>query len=169
MVYSEPGHGTSFKIYLPCVDEVVQQPRWESGSDEDNSGTETILLVEDDDMVRNLVREILESLGYNVLEAVSGVAALPIFDIHRDKIHLLLSDMIMPGMSGVELMKKAVTFRPELKTLLMSGYTDESLNVGGVMEVDTALIEKPFTPDALPGRFGKSWKVNCYQLYRIDV
>jgi len=149
MVYSELGHGTSFKVYLPCVDESVQTPRWEEGTVEDNSGTETILLVEDDDMVRNLVREILESHGYTVLEAVSGAAALPIFDSYRDGIHLLLSDMIMPGMSGVELMKKALAFRPELKTLLMSGYTDESLNIGGTMDVDTAFIEKPFTPDSL--------------------
>lgn len=149
MVYSEIGHGTTFKVYLPRVDEAVQIPKWREDSREDYSGTETILLVEDDEIVRKLVLEILTSSGYHVLEANSGQAALSICDTYSEPIQMLLTDMIMPGMSGKELKDLVVKLRPGIKPLLMSGYTSDPLTTSMVLDSDTAFIEKPFTPDGL--------------------
>ena len=149
MVYSEPGHGTAFKIYLPCVDEIAQKPRWAGSSGEDYSGTETILLVEDEEIVRNLVREILTGNGYQVLEASSGKAALAVCAANPEPIHMLLTDVIMPNMSGPVLKGQVVTLRPDIKTLFMSGYTDDSIASSGILDSDAAFIEKPFTPDGL--------------------
>ncbi|CAN5622807.1 hypothetical protein BH10ACI3_BH10ACI3_09730 [soil metagenome] len=149
MVYSEPGHGTTFKIYLPCVDEIVQKPRWTGERKQLYSGTETVLLVEDEEVVRNLVREILAENGYKVLEASSGKEALKLCSSYEGPIHLLLSDVIMPKMGGSELKDEVVKMLPDIKTLFMSGYTDDALAHRGVFDADIAFIEKPFTPDAL--------------------
>lgn len=149
-VRSRPGYGTTFEVYLPCVDERIQVPQWIEGSVGDYSGTETILLVEDEEIVRNLVRAILRGNGYNVLEAPSGRRALSILDTYAETVHLLLTDMVMPGMSGHELRNHVKELRPDIKVLFMSGYTDDSLLLGGVL--DSALIEKPFTPDGLSRR-----------------
>lgn len=149
MVYSEIGHGTTFKIYLPCVDEDVQKIKWRGDDKENYSGTETVLLVEDEEIVRNLVREVLTDNGYHVLEADSGNAALSICETYLLPIHLLLTDVIMPGISGPTLKDQIVKLHPNIKVLFMSGYTDDSITASGVLDSETAFIEKPFSPDAL--------------------
>ena len=149
LVYSEPGYGTTFKIYLPRVDAVVEKPRWVGESGQKYIGTETILLVEDEEIVRNLVREILTENGYNVLEAASGKAALAICASYNGSIDLLLTDVIMPRMGGRELKDQVVKLLPAIHVLFMSGYTDDAVANRGVFDSDTAFIEKPFTPEAL--------------------
>lgn len=149
MVYSELGKGTTFKIYLPCVDEQIQRPKWAGDAEEDLSGTETILLVEDEDIVRHLVYEILTSNGYKVLVAGTGAAAIEIAENYTKEIHLLLTDVIMPKMGGTELQKTLSAFKPDIKVLFMSGYTDDAISQSGVLNTGTAFIEKPFTPDKL--------------------
>jgi two-component system cell cycle sensor histidine kinase/response regulator CckA len=148
-VYSEPGHGTTFKIYLPCVDEVVEKPRWRLEGGLKYRGTETILLAEDEKVVRTLVCEILTGSGYKVLEAESGAAALSICRTYKGPIDLLLTDVIMPKMGGSELSDSVLELLPNTKVLFMSGYTDDSIAELGVLRSDTSFIEKPFTPDAL--------------------
>ena len=149
MVYSEPGHGSTFKIYLPRVDEQVQKPKWNGDREERSLGTETILLVEDEEVVRRLVSDILTENGYTVLDAENGKAALAICKVRQEHIDMLLTDVIMPGMGGTELKQAVVEIRPEIKVLFMSGYTDDSIANRGIFDADTAFIEKPFTPDAL--------------------
>jgi PAS domain S-box-containing protein len=148
-VYSEIGHGTTFKIYIPRVDEKAQASNREIDEVNDFSGTETILLVEDEESVRNLAREILTSSGYKVLEAANGAAALSICDNYSEPVHLLLTDVIMPNMSGNELKNRIFELYPGLKVLFMSGYTDDSIAHSGILDSDIAFIEKPFSPDGL--------------------
>ena len=112
-------------------------------------GNETILLVEDDDVVRKLVREVLDNEGYRLLEAANGVAALSICAQYEDPIHLLLTDVIMPEMSGRALADRLVPQRPQMKILYMSGYTDDVIVHHGVLDEGTAFIQKPFAPDVL--------------------
>ena len=149
MVYSEPGHGTTFKIYLPRIDDAVEAPKWTGDGHEDYTGTETILLVEDEEIVRNLVGVILADSGYTVLEADSGKSALSICESYAGPIHILLTDVIMPGMGGSELKDHVTGLRPEIRVLFMSGYTDDAITHGGVLDSDVAFIEKPFTPESL--------------------
>jgi two-component system cell cycle sensor histidine kinase/response regulator CckA len=149
MVYSEPGHGTTFKIYLPCVDEIVEKPRWTGEDATKNSGTETILLAEDEEIVRTLVFEILSGNGYTVLPAASGEAALTICREYAEPIHMLLTDVIMPKMGGSELRDKVVKLLPDIKVMFMSGYTDDSIANRGVFDQNAVFIEKPFSPDVL--------------------
>lgn len=149
MVYSEPGHGTAFKIYLPCVDEAVETPRWSWEREGGYFGTETVLLVEDDDAVRRFVSHVLENYGYTVLEASNGPDALALCQNYSEPVHLLISDMILPKMRGTELRESVVEMLPDIKVLFMSGYTDQAIADRGMIDADTAFIEKPFTPDAL--------------------
>lgn len=148
-VYSEVGHGTILNIYLPRVEEDIQKHRWLGDSDDDLSGSESILLVEDEEVVRNLVSEILTGYGYNVLEANSGKAALAICETGAESIQLVLSDVVMPKMSGPELKVKLAELYPEIKVLFMSGYTDGSISESGILDSSAAFIEKPFSPDSL--------------------
>jgi two-component system cell cycle sensor histidine kinase/response regulator CckA len=150
-VYSEPGEGTTVKVYLPQADptaavdvdvEVVTDARHRRGS-------ETILLVEDEEPVRALARTILERHGYHVLEAQSGGDALLICEQHKAKIHMLLTDVVMPRMSGRELAQRLGRVRPEMKVLFMSGYTDDSIVRHGVLDSDVAFLQKPITPETL--------------------
>lgn len=149
VVNSEIGKGTTFVIYLPRVDEPAKAAKWVDETLEDHAGTGTILLVEDEELVRSLVRMILTGLGYKVLEAESGKAGLAICKSYEYPIDLLLTDMVMPGMSGRELKDCVTESRPEIKTLLMSGYTEESIIQSGQVNTEIAFIEKPFTPDSL--------------------
>ncbi|HEX8843853.1 MAG TPA: response regulator [Pyrinomonadaceae bacterium] len=148
-VYSEVGVGTAFKIYLPRVEEAAQEYKPGHEVKEPLDGTEIILLAEDDERVRNLVREVLEGYGYRVLEAEAGGAALSVAERHGGPIHLLLTDVVMPKMSGRELADRLVQSRPGMKVLYMSGYTDESIVHHGVLDAGTPFIQKPFEPEAL--------------------
>jgi len=139
-VYSEVGVGTSFKIYLPLVDEPVTAPDDEAAPAESAAGTETILLVEDEQMVRNLTRDSLKMHGYTVLEARNGEEALLISRQHEGPIHLLLTDVVMPGLSGRELAQQLVTMRPATQVLYMSGYTDNTIVHHGILDGDIAFI-----------------------------
>ena len=112
-------------------------------------GKETILLVEDDEVVRKLVSEVLDNEGYRLLEAANGVAALSICAQYEERIHLLLTDVIMPEMSGRDLADRLVPQHPEMKVLFMSGYTDDVIADHGVLDAGTAFIQKPFAPDVL--------------------
>jgi PAS domain S-box-containing protein len=148
-VHSETGVGTTFKIYLPLVDEQVTEPDVISARPKNSASTETILLVEDEEMVRNLARVVLKMHGYKVLEAANGGEALLICQRHEGPIHLLLTDVVMPLMSGKELAEKLFRMRPDMPVLYMSGYPDQSIMHHGILDGDIALIGKPFTPDAL--------------------
>jgi PAS domain S-box-containing protein len=148
-VYSEVGVGTTFKIYLPRTDRVFENLEVTSDRDESPVGTETVLLVEDEEMVRDMAHEILRMSGYQVLEAKHGREALSVCEQHDGPIHLMLTDVVMPQMSGRELAERLVPLRPGLRVLYMSGYTDDAIVHHGVLDKGMAFIEKPFTPNAL--------------------
>jgi CheY-like chemotaxis protein len=148
-VYSEEGIGTTFKVYLPCVEE-AKLPLALSGSNQEiPSGHETILVVEDDTGVRELVQQVLRKRGYNLLQARNGHEALRLIAGCPDPIHLLLTDVVMPGVSGKALAEKLAQVQPGLKTLFMSGYTDQAITHHGVLDPGVAFIQKPFSPAAL--------------------
>jgi PAS domain S-box-containing protein len=148
-VYSEPGHGTTFKIYLSRVDEPLEQLREKTTREELLRGSETVLVVEDEEKVRQLTVEILGKQGYSVLDASQGDDALAISEKHKGPIHLILVDVVMPGISGTELTKRLAFLRPETKILYMSGYTDNAIVHHGVLEKGVNYIQKPFTIDEL--------------------
>ena len=148
-VHSEEGRGTTFEIYLPCVldiDEERADLRPEGG---ESHGSETILLVEDEDDVRELTREILEMAGYTVLEAAPGDEALRLCRDSARPIDLLLTDVVMPQMSGPELARRILELRPRTKVVYMSGYPDDALGHHGVLDPDIILLPKPFTRESL--------------------
>jgi len=140
------GQGTSFKIYLPRVEEPVEAPRPQTTFVGPVHGSETVLLVEDEDEVRSVTREILQMHRYTVLEARHGREALAISESHQDVIHLLITDVVMPEMGGLALAKRLTQQRPEMKVLYISGYSEES-PLGALL--DAAFLEKPFPPGAL--------------------
>jgi two-component system, cell cycle sensor histidine kinase and response regulator CckA len=146
-VYSEPGRGTSFKIYLPRIEEEEYQPAKDRRPESKAvlRGSETVLLVEDEDGVRQLAREYLEASGYTVIEAADGRKALELAGMTADPIHLLMTDVVMPGVSGRELAEGIEKLRPGIKVLYMSGYTDQSVVHHGILENDAVLLQKPFT------------------------
>jgi PAS domain S-box-containing protein len=148
-VYSEPGKGATFKIYLPRVDEPLEERREKVLCDELLRGSETILLVEDEENVRKLALRVLERQGYKVLSARDGDDALLICEQFKDPIHLMLTDVVMPGMSGHELAKRLKSLHPKMKVLYMSGYTDDTIVLHGVLVEGVNYIQKPFTVDAL--------------------
>ncbi len=147
-VYSEPGKGTSFKVYLPKVAEQTETPP-SKDHPEKSFGTETILLVEDEADVRALAREFLDSRGYRVLEAQNGMAALHLSQTHPGGIDLLLTDVVMPGMSGRELAEQIGSVRPRMKVLFVSGYTAEAIGQHGILDPGTEFLQKPFSREAL--------------------
>jgi len=147
-VYSQPGHGSAFKIYLPRIDQPVALET-EVSRLPLRAGTETILLVEDDDMVRNLVRETLERSGYKILDSAGPMEARRTAARHRGPIQLLITDVVMPKISGRELAEQMVRERPDLKVLYMSGYTDNAVVNSGILKKEVFFLQKPFTPAAL--------------------
>jgi PAS domain S-box-containing protein len=149
-VYSEPGKGTTFKVYLPRVDQAPEGVVAVGESvDEPALNSETVLLIENDEAMRSLTKGILESRGYGVLEAKGPNEALEVAERHRKPIHLLLTDVVMPQISGVELTKHLTLFHPETKVLYMSGYADKVILHHGVTDPDRAFLQKPFTAEAL--------------------
>ena len=148
-VYSEPGIGTTFKIYLPRVEGKVASAHPPARFEERAAVTETILLVEDEEAVRRLARSFLEQRGYQVLEAGNGVQALETSAGHSGPIHLLVTDMVMPGMRGRELAEKLSALRPGMKVLFVSGYSDGSIVENDELGPGSAFLEKPFGSDAL--------------------
>jgi PAS domain S-box-containing protein len=147
--YSELGHGTTFKIYLPRAEGASPEPAGPQAGADVPYGNETILLVEDDDRVRELARRVLQIRGYNLLEARDGQQALQVATEHGSTIHLLLTDVVMPGMSGSALAAQLTQILPGLKVLFMSGYTDEAITHHGVLDPGVAFVQKPFSPAAL--------------------
>jgi hypothetical protein len=147
-VYSEPGHGTTFKIYLPATESPAPQAGGPASKDAAGiRGWETVLLVEDEDAVRALAREVLRRHGYIVLEARHGLDALRAAERHRDPIHLLITDVVMPHLSGRDLAERLASLRPEMKVLFMSGYTDHAI-MQRHLTPGAAFLQKPFTPEA---------------------
>ena len=148
-VYSEPGQGSTFKIYLPRVEEPLAAPRPGDVRKSAAGGSEVILVVEDDEMVRNLARVVLRQVGYAVLEAGNGDEALRLCEKHPGRIHLLLTDVIMPQMGGRELARRLKQLRPDLRIVFFSGYTSNAIVHHGILESGLAFLQKPFTLDAL--------------------
>jgi PAS domain S-box-containing protein len=148
-VYSEVGRGTTFKVYLPRVDEGAPKYERRIEMESDVLGSETVLVAEDEEMVRKLARRVLEMFGYQVLEAANGGSALLICERHNEPIHLLVTDVIMPEMSGRDLADRLAQLRPGIKVLYMSGYTDDAIVHQGVLDEGANYIQKPFATDAL--------------------
>jgi PAS domain S-box-containing protein len=150
-VYSEPGRGATFKVYLPLIRTETASPEESAAATiaADLSGSETILLVEDNEEVRELSLAILQRQGYTVITAENGRDALAVLERHEGPLHLLLTDVVMPGMNGRELFDRAVERRPGLKALFMSGYTNNVIAHRGVLDQGVAFIQKPFSIRAL--------------------
>ncbi|HEX2201676.1 MAG TPA: PAS domain S-box protein [Longimicrobium sp.] len=148
-VYSEPGRGTTVRIYLPSVAGGARPAGPAAAAAPARGGVETILLAEDEEPVRRLAREVLTRNGYTVLEAGDGEQALRVSERHPGRIDLLVTDVVMPAMSGRDLSALLAAARPALRVLYMSGYTEEAVARHGVLDPGTGFIEKPFTADAL--------------------
>jgi two-component system, cell cycle sensor histidine kinase and response regulator CckA len=149
-VYSEVGRGTTFKVYLPRVDEQEAAP--EAPDTPPPSKGETILVVEDEASMRAIAREILEEYGYRVIEAAAADEAIQAARSHPEPIHLLITDVVMPGMNGPALAETLKAERPGLAVLFMSGYTDDFIAHRGILGAGVFLLEKPFTLQALLAR-----------------
>ncbi|MGZ9148975.1 MAG: response regulator [Candidatus Deferrimicrobiaceae bacterium] len=148
-VYSEVGIGTTFKVYLPRVEEEAASPAGDERPTDLPGGTETVLIVEDEGILRNLCVQILERLGYGVLQARNGADAIGEAQGHGDRIDLLLTDVVMPGMNGAELATQLVLHHPEMKVLFTSGYTEDVISHHGVLAEGVSFIGKPYTPSAI--------------------
>jgi len=148
-VYSEPGKGSTFKVYLPRKDdptEDIPRPALKAPA---QRGGETILVVEDEVAVRELIQTVLTEKGYEVIAARDPEDAERIAAQRRSEIHLLLTDVVMPGMSGRELASRVSARRRDIRVLFMSGYTDNVITTGGMLEKGLAFLQKPFSPAAL--------------------
>jgi two-component system, cell cycle sensor histidine kinase and response regulator CckA len=149
-VYSEPGLGTTFRIYLPVDSDAALPARPNRTLPKERArGSETILLVEDAAVIRQLAREVLMRAGYQVLDAGDTESALEVAAAHDGIIDLLLTDVVMPGPNGVELADRLRVVRPQTRVLFMSGYTDNAAVRNGLLAPDTAFLQKPFTPEGL--------------------
>jgi len=151
-VYSEPGHGASFKVYWPRLDEQAEPEPARPATRAPGRGTETVLLVEDAASVRLVTRQVLERYGYTVLEAPNGDTALRLAAKHHGPIHLLLTDVVMPGISGRHLAEQLAALRPEMRVLYASGYADSAITHHGILEPGIPYLQKPFTPETLGRR-----------------
>lgn len=148
-VHSEPGVGTSFEIYLPRVENVAPAEKSLAGLSSAPRGTETLLLVEDEDAVRALSRFTLQQCGYTVLEASHGEEAIRVARDHPETIHLLVTDVVMPGFGGRVLADRLLSLHPEMKVLYLSGYTDDAVVRHGILHEEVNFLQKPFSPNAL--------------------
>ena len=148
-VYSEPGVGTTFKVYLPRVEDAPEKVSGSPRQPRQAGGTETVLVVEDEEAVRRLVFRSLEAHGYKTLPVASAHDALLLCEKRDVEIHLLLTDVVMPQLSGKELAQRAAALRPGMKVLFMSGYTDDAIVHHGVLDAGTPFLQKPFTPRSL--------------------
>jgi two-component system cell cycle sensor histidine kinase/response regulator CckA len=148
-VNSEPGQGTTFKIYLPYVEQEVAPPQVGVETAKLPAGTERVLLVEDDPLVRGLSARVLRQRGYNVLEASNGAEAVQIAQEQTSEIHLLLTDVVMPNMGVKEMTARLKALHPHIKVLFTSGYTDDAIVHHGVLEPGIEFIQKPFSPAKL--------------------
>ena len=149
VVYSEPGQGTCVKIYFPSVTDATVEDPVEGAVEKIRQGSETILLVEDEEAVRKLVRRTLEKQGYRLLVAASGIDAVRLAERHNGPIHLLISDVVMPQMSGRETAERLKTLRPGMHVLYVSGYTETTIVRGGKLDTGEIFLQKPFTPRSL--------------------
>jgi len=154
-VYSELGKGTTFKIYLPQVEESIDTAQEGAAPAALLGGLETVLVVEDEDGVRDLARDILEAKGYTVLWARDGAEALRICEQHSGPIHLMLTDVVMPEMTGRQLADRLAVLRPAIKVLYMSGYTDNAVVHHGVLDPGTVFLQKPFSAAVLTRKVRK--------------
>lgn len=146
---SEPGMGSTFTVYMPLAEGGVETVEDSTAAGVAGRGTETILLVEDEDSVRKLLAYVLDSSGYRVLEAADGRAALRLFEEHADAIDLLLTDVIMPVMNGRDLVERVRLAKPGLRVIYMSGYTDDVLVNSGITKPGISFLRKPLKLDAL--------------------
>jgi two-component system, cell cycle sensor histidine kinase and response regulator CckA len=151
-IESAPGRGATFKLYFPvateasCYEDLTRQQESSAG------GLETILLVEDDEGVRTLARHVLADCGYTLLQASNGRAAIKLAELTRTRIHLLVTDVVMPELGGRELADQVVALHPETRVLYLSGYTDDAIVRTGIHQTQVALLHKPFTPSVLASR-----------------
>ena len=159
MLHSELGKGTTFQLYVPRLAGDTKVPPPPPALEAIPCGTETILVVEDEESLRSLARTCLESNGYSVLDAPDPAAALELARNHPGRIHLLLTDVVMPGIGGRELARRLVVLQPEAKVVFMSGYTDDLVDEHGILDRDMVLLEKPFTLHALLSKVYKSLHV----------
>lgn len=159
-VYSELEKGTTFKIYFPQVEEEVKKLPQREAFPSFVSGNETVLLAEDEDMVRSLCRQVLESCGYNVVEARNGIEALELFNDSNTKIDLLMTDIVMPKMGGKELAENLKKLSPDLPILFMSGYPDDAVVRHGIIDADMNYLQKPFTFNDLTNKIRSLLDVN---------
>jgi CheY-like chemotaxis protein len=166
-VYSEPTVGTTFKIYLPLVGEAAEEHA-PADQDFDLRGTETILVVDDESYVRRLVADTLRPLGFKVLEASSAQEALQNSATTREAIDLLLTDIVMPGMNGIELARRICESRPAITVIFASGYTNGTVFSGAMLEENANFLQKPITPKKLIGKL-KSIGLNVDDRRRAQV
>jgi CheY-like chemotaxis protein len=150
--YSDPGRGTTFKIYLPHADAPAERLGNGTTPVANRRGMESVLIVEDDDAVRSVAQRILASHGYVVLEAACGAAALRLYDETTPPVDLVLTDVVMPEMSGAEMARQLRERHPAIRVLFMSGYTGEAAIRQRVLEPGAPFIEKPFAPEALAAK-----------------
>jgi CheY-like chemotaxis protein len=148
-VYSEPGMGTTFRIYFPEIAQAQEAPEAAPKPQESYAGTGTLLLVEDDETVRQFSRRILESLGYFVLEAANGLQALEVLKTHGRSVRMVITDVVMPGMGGIALSERIRAASPSLPILFVSGYSETSVAHNGIGFHGGNFLQKPFNPHDL--------------------
>jgi len=152
LVDSRPGHGTTFSIYFPLMEDITEHKAVPSVQKEIIDGNETVLVVEDDESVRNLVCNILKRQSYSVINAEDADECLNAVEQHKGSVHLLITDVVMPKMNGRELYQRLAPMFPDLKVLYMSGYADDVLGHHGVREEGMHFLQKPITVQALTGK-----------------
>jgi two-component system cell cycle sensor histidine kinase/response regulator CckA len=151
-VYSEPKRGTTFKIYLPREDGTLEERPSGLPPEAGSEASETVLLVEDDEMVRHLMRQVLARRGYTVLEARQSEEAFEACRTQEAPIHLLVTDMVMPGLNGWELAQRIAQLRPGIKTLFVWGYAEAALIHQGIQDTSVKFLQKPFSPTAFAAK-----------------